>query len=100
MEYVSALITSRVTWVPVTGAFRVEMQRDSQQDRTIQCRYDPTEVGDYVVAVRWSGQHVPGSPFRVHIFDTASELNRYAAENTGRRHNAPLQSSAGWQDTF
>ncbi len=30
------------------GAFRVEMQRESQKDRTILCRYDPTEVNDYI----------------------------------------------------
>lgn len=26
------------------GAFRVEMQRESQKDRTIYCKFDPTEV--------------------------------------------------------
>lgn len=59
------------------GAFRVEMQRESQKDRTILCKYDPTEPGDYRVEVKWSGEHVPGSPFLVMIFDTQEELNRY-----------------------
>jgi apolipoprotein N-acyltransferase len=27
--------------------------------------------------VRWSGEHVPGSPFVVMIFDTEEELNRF-----------------------
>ena len=52
------------------------MQRDSQKDRTVLCRYDPTEVGDYVIVVKWSEQHVPGSPFHVHIFDTQEELSQ------------------------
>ena len=30
-----------------------------------------------VVQVRWSGEHVPGSPFVVMIFDTEEELNRF-----------------------
>lgn len=59
------------------GAFRVEMQRESQKDRTILCKYDPTEPGDYRIEVKWSGDHVPGSPFSVMIFDTQDELNRF-----------------------
>lgn len=53
------------------------MQRESQKDRTILCKYDPTEPGDYRVEVKWAGEHVPGSPFMVVIFDTQQELNRY-----------------------
>ncbi|XP_060517037.1 filamin-C [Cylas formicarius] len=59
------------------GAFRVEMQRESQKDRTILCKYDPTEPGDYRVEVKWAGELVPGSPFHVMIFDTQEELRRY-----------------------
>lgn len=53
------------------------MQRESQKDRTILCKYDPTEPGDYRLEVKWSGEHVPGSPFMVMIFDTQEELNHY-----------------------
>lgn len=84
------------------GAFRVEMQRESQKDRTILCKvsenvcirlylqpesnpificiifqYDPTEPGDYRVEVKWAGELVPGSPFQVMIFDTEEELRRF-----------------------
>uniref|UniRef100_A0A1B6F8Y3 Filamin n=9 Tax=Cicadellinae TaxID=33370 RepID=A0A1B6F8Y3_9HEMI len=59
------------------GAFRVEMQRESQKDRTILCKFDPTEPGDYRVEVKWAGENVPGSPFMVMIFDTQEELNRF-----------------------
>ena len=65
----------------ILGAFRVEMQRATQKDRTIQCRYDPTEVGDYIIHIKWSGEHVPGSPFKVQIFDTMDELDRAKREN-------------------
>lgn len=60
----------------------MEMQRESQKDRTILCKYDPTEPGDYRMEVKWSGEHVPGSPFMVMIFDTQDELNRYMAVST------------------
>jgi len=62
------------------GAFRVEMQRQSQKDRTIQCRYDPSEPGDYFIQIKWSGEHVPGSPFHVHIAETPEELHRYKVD--------------------
>lgn len=64
-----------------SGAFRVEMQRGSQKDRTILCKFDPTEPGDYRVEVKWAGDHVPGSPFAVMIFDTQEELNRFLQGN-------------------
>ncbi|CAH1781771.1 unnamed protein product [Owenia fusiformis] len=69
------------------GAFHVEMQRESQKDRTILCHYDPAEIGDYVVSIKWSGVHVPGSPFNVNIFDTEEELQRFY-EETGARRSA------------
>ena len=53
------------------------MQRESQKDRTILCKYEPTEPGDYRLEVKWSGEHVPGSPFMVMIFDTQEELSRF-----------------------
>ena len=72
------------------GAFRVEMQRESQKDRTILCKYDPTEPGDYRVEVKWSGEHVPGSPFMIMIFDTQDELNRYMAVSQTIWHKSSL----------
>ncbi|CAF0887782.1 unnamed protein product [Adineta steineri] len=62
------------------GAFRVEMQREHLQDRTIVCRYNPTESGDYIISVKWSGEHVYGSPFHTHIFQTQEELEHCRQE--------------------
>lgn len=70
-----------ISLVFVSGAFRVEMQRENQKDRTILCKFDPTEPGDYRVEIKWAGEHVPGSPFMVMIFDTQEELNRFLQVN-------------------
>ena len=40
------------------GAFRVEMQRESQKDRTILCKYEPTEPGDYRIGVTTKNQSI------------------------------------------
>ena len=52
----------------VKGAFKIEANPVSESDpRTLKGHYNPKEPGDYIVAVRWSGMHVPGSPFNVTI---------------------------------
>lgn len=33
------------------GAFNVEMQRERKNDRTIHCKYEPREPGDYQIEV-------------------------------------------------
>ena len=63
------------------GAFRVEMQRESQKDRTIYCKFDPTEAGHYQINIKWSGVHVPGSPFNVNIFNNQEELEHFLKTN-------------------
>ena len=67
------------------GAFRVEMQREHLQDRTIICRYNPTEPGDYLISVKWSDEHVYGSPFHTHIFDRQEDLDRFLHEQNAFR---------------
>ena len=63
------------------AAFRVEMQRENAKDRAIACKYDPVEPGNYQINVKWSGEHVPGSPFNVHIFATDDELENFLRLN-------------------
>jgi filamin len=75
------------------GAFRVEMQREHLQDRTIICRYNPTEPGDYLISVKWSDEHVYGSPFHTHIFERQEELDRFLQEQ-----NAFRLAQQQWRD--
>ena len=51
------------------GAFKADMTPQRPNSRTIKCRYDPQEPGDYAIVIKWSNKHVPGSPFRVRIHD-------------------------------
>lgn len=81
------------------GAFHVQMTKDETRDRAIVCRYNPTEVGQYVLYIQWSGDHVPGSPFTVYIVDTQVELARVPATsadyNSASTAAAPLVISGG-----
>jgi filamin len=74
------------------GAFRVEMTRQPGNDRSIQCRYYPTEVGVYQVYVLWSGEHVNGSPFRVHIVDTLEQLHHLSIQQESANIQAKLMN--------
>lgn len=39
------------------------------------------KCGDYQINVKWSGQHVPGSPFNVHVFNSEDELEQFLRSN-------------------
>ncbi|XP_062567856.1 filamin-C-like isoform X1 [Saccostrea cucullata] len=80
------------------GGFQVEMYRDSQRDRTILCRYDPTETGLYIISVRWSGVDVPGSPFQIHIVDTQQELEQILHDQSFSHSSVTPRSYAQWRE--
>lgn len=52
----------------VKGAFKIDANPTDKSDpRTLKAFYNPKEPGDYIIAIRWSGTHVPGSPFNINI---------------------------------
>ena len=58
----------------VVGKFKIEANpKDESTPRTLIAHYDPQEAGDYIIAIRWSGVHIPNSPFHVHILDEEEE---------------------------
>ncbi|ESO03706.1 hypothetical protein HELRODRAFT_173407 [Helobdella robusta] len=63
------------------GGFKVELSRETHNDRRIVCSYHPSEPGDYVISVTWSGEHVPGSPFHIRLAETDMELKEYLQKN-------------------
>ncbi|XP_076454287.1 filamin-A-like [Babylonia areolata] len=76
------------------GSFKVDMHRETQNDRTIKCRYSPSEPGQYVLHVRWSGAPVPGSPFTVHIVETQEELQGILRQ----RGLSPATNGSVWRE--
>ena len=51
----------------VKGAFRIQCVPDESDSRLLRASYNPTASGDYNISIRWSGTHIPGSPFQVYI---------------------------------
>lgn len=65
------------------SAFKVNIQREEENDRTVLCSYSPEEPGKYVINVKWSGCHVRGSPFNVQLFESQAELDNYLGNKKG-----------------
>ncbi|VEL24459.1 unnamed protein product, partial [Protopolystoma xenopodis] len=51
----------------VEGPSKAEIECHDNQDGTCRVTYEPTEPGLYLVNVKYADEHVPGSPFNVHI---------------------------------
>ncbi|VDI30244.1 filamin [Mytilus galloprovincialis] len=79
------------------GAFKVDMEREEHNDRTILCQYDPQEPGAYVITVKWSGHNVRGSPFSVHIFESKEELISFIKKEKGLNIN-PRAMETPWRE--
>ena len=61
----------------VKGKFKIEANPiDESNPRTLLGHYDPQEGGDYIIAIRWSGVHIPNSPFNVHILAKEKEKKK------------------------
>jgi hypothetical protein len=76
------------------------MQRDGRNERVIQCRYDPTEAGVYVIQVLWSGKHIPGSPFAVRICGSRSELEQILRSSTNIDAIDQIESTGYLSDNY
>ena len=58
----------------IKGAFKIQAKPASDVDvRTLKAFYHPNQAGEYIIAIRWSGSHIPGSPFKITIRDPGTE---------------------------
>lgn len=55
--------------------------KDPVRERFVVCRYNPTEVGLYIAEIKWAGQNIPGSPFKIQLFDTRQELEDFLSSS-------------------
>ena len=58
--------TLKVRLHGVRDAFKIDI-KPADSSRTLQANYNPKKPGDYLVTIKWSDKHIPGSPFRVKI---------------------------------
>ena len=63
--------------------FKINLQRDTENKDIIKGEYNPTHPGTYIVALLWSGVHIPNSPFTVVVKDSDPEILTYEPETQG-----------------
>lgn len=64
--------------------FKINLQRDPENKDVIKGEYNPTHPGTYIVALLWSGVHVPNSPFTVKVDEPDPEILTYEPEEQTR----------------
>jgi len=88
----------------IDGPAKVKMNCVEQDDGTYKVIYNPTVSGIYEISIRFAGQHIPGSAYKVHIAANEDELDAISVsgdaskcKSSGRGlHNA----TAGEASTF
>ena len=86
----------------VKDAFKVSCRPESNlHPRCLKAQYDPTWPGDYEIGIKWQNTHIPGSPFKVHVYDpneieTYSSSNIVESEGEDREIEADDYESSGW----
>ncbi|XP_076028123.1 filamin B a isoform X2 [Genypterus blacodes] len=74
----------------IEGPSKVDIQTEDMEDGTCGVTYCPTEPGNYIVSIRFSEDHIPGSPFTVPV--TGEGRIR---ESITRRQKAASVASVG-----
>ena len=74
----------------VKDAFKIDANPVNEDDkRLLLATYSPTVAGSYDIFIRWSGVHVPGSPFKVQITKPGG------TEEPDKKVKAERQAAAG-----
>lgn len=51
----------------IEGPTEAKMTCKDNRDGTCSIEYIPTEQGDYDISIRFAGEHIPGSPFKIPV---------------------------------
>ena len=83
----------------VKDAFKIQAQPIAGQDmRTLKAFYHPKQAGDYIIAIRWSGTHVPGSPFKVNVREAPTTKQKPLPHNIDTSEQKQTMSSTSGQE--
>lgn len=66
------------------GTFKVQTKATG---RRLRCSYNAMATGLYTIHITWSDDPVPGSPFKVNVFETEDQLQRFVASAAGQRNS-------------
>jgi len=69
--------TLKVRLHGVDEAFNIDISpKDPQDVRTLEAKYNPPKVGDYLITIKWDDMNIPGSPFKVTVTGDETDENQ------------------------
>ncbi|KAJ8002627.1 hypothetical protein DPEC_G00160850 [Dallia pectoralis] len=74
----------------IEGPSKVDISCEDMEDGTCRVTYCPTEPGNYIINIKFSDKHIPGSPFTVKVIGEGR-----MKESITRRRTAPSIASVG-----
>ncbi|KAL0968726.1 hypothetical protein UPYG_G00270880 [Umbra pygmaea] len=74
----------------IEGPSKVDINCEDMEDGTCRVTYCPTEPGNYLINIKFSDKHIPGSPFTVKVTGEGR-----MKESITRRRTAPSIASVG-----
>jgi len=66
----------------IDGPAKVKMNCVEQDEGTYKVMYTPTVSGTYDISVRFAGQHITYSPFKIRVCETEKELSQVCVDST------------------
>lgn len=84
----------------VDGPAKVKMNCSENSDGTYNVNYNPVIPGDYTISIKFAGEHIPGSPYNVTIFDGAFPGSTGDASKCTSRGNGLTRPVLGGSNTF
>ena len=72
--------------------------KDPLDVRTLEAKYNPPKAGDYLIAIKWDGINIPGSPFKVQV--TGDGKDAQTAHRTLPRSFSDTGFEFGEDDDF
>uniref|UniRef100_A0A6Q2WZT7 Calponin-homology (CH) domain-containing protein n=1 Tax=Esox lucius TaxID=8010 RepID=A0A6Q2WZT7_ESOLU len=74
----------------IEGPSKVDISCEDMEDGTCRVTYCPTEPGNYIINIKFSDKHIPGSPFTVKVTGEGR-----MKESITRKRTAPSIASVG-----
>ncbi|XP_041746793.2 filamin-C-like [Coregonus clupeaformis] len=74
----------------IEGQSKVDINCEDVEDGTCRVSYCPTEPGNYIINIKFSDKHIPGSPFTVKVTGEGR-----MKESITRKRTAPSIASVG-----
>jgi filamin len=72
--------------IAVEGPSKAEIDFQDRKDGSCGVAYTVSEPGEYLVSIKFNDQHIPDSPFKVHLSPSSSEMKGITVQSLQDQH--------------